>query len=125
MARPSSYNPEFCEQVLAWGAQGKSLTWMAAALDISRETIYAWARDYEDFSDAITRAKAKAQAWWEDKGQAGMEGGNLNPGIWTKSMAARFPEDWRENKGVEVTGSGGGQLVVEFVKSGSAVSGVG
>jgi hypothetical protein len=25
-------------------------------------------------------------------------------------MAARFPEEWRENKGVELTGAGGGPV---------------
>lgn len=114
MARPTTYNPEFCDQVIAWGEQGKSLAWMAAHLDVSKQTVHNWMDAHPEFLDAITRAKAKAQAWWEDAGQAGMVGNGLNAGVWSKSMAARFPEDWRDNKGVEVTGSGGGPVVTRI-----------
>lgn len=130
MARPTDYDPAYCEQVLGWGAQGKSITWMAAQLDVSRECIYEWMRVHPEFSDAISRAKAKAQAWWEDKGETGMVAPGFNAGIWTKSMAARFPEDWREKSETALTGAGGGAiqqaLTVEFVKADeSSVPGVG
>lgn len=130
MARPTEYDPAYCEQVLGWGAQGKSITWMAAQLDVSRECIYEWMRVHPEFSDAISRAKAKAQAWWEDKGETGMVAPGFNAGIWTKSMAARFPDDWREKSETALTGAGGGAiqqaLTVEFVKADeSSVPGVG
>ena len=110
MARPSTYESEFCERVIEYGKQGKSITWMAAELDVTRETIYEWMRVHPEFSDAITRAKQYAQQWWEDAGQNGMTGPGFNASVWSRSMAARFPEDWRENKGVELTGAGGGPV---------------
>lgn len=120
--RPTVYDPDNCEKVVEWGKAGKSLTWMAAELDVSRETIYEWQRVYPAFSDAIARAKAKAQAFWEDMGQDGVKTPMFNGSVWTKSMAARFPDDWRENKGVELTGAGGGPVQVmtlEFVDAGT------
>lgn len=123
MARPTDYRPEYCDQVIAWGEEGKSYTWMAAALDVSRECIYEWARVHPEFSDALTRARAKAQALWEDMGQTGINSPMFNGSVWAKSMAARFPDDWRENKGVELTGAGGGPvqtaMTIEFVDAGS------
>lgn len=119
MARPTDYDPGYCDAVVGWGEQGKSITWMAAQLDVSRECIYEWMRVHPEFSDAISRAKARAQAWWEDKGEAGMVTPGFNAGIWTKSMAARFPEDWREKSETALTGANGGPietLKVEFVK---------
>lgn len=120
--RPTEYKPEYCEQVIAWGAQGKSITWMAGMLDISRECIYEWMRVHPEFSDAIARAKAKSQVWWEDTGQQAMFSKEFNAGVWTKSMAARFPEDWREKSETAITGAGGGPvqqtLTVEFVNAG-------
>jgi len=119
MARPTTYDPEYCERVIEWGKQGKSVTWMAAELDVSRDTIYQWIAVNPEFSDAITRAKAKAQRWWEDAGQNGMLAPGFNAGVYTKSMAARFPEDWRDNSKVELTGANGGPvqqaLTIEFV----------
>jgi hypothetical protein len=49
----------------------------------------------------------------------------FNSSVWSRSMAARFPEEWRESSKTELTGAGGGpvqnHLTVEFV-SGRAVS---
>lgn len=119
MARPSEYNPDYCEQVIEWGEQGKSVTWMAASLDCSKQTLHNWAAANPEFLDALTRAKTRAQAYWEDMGQQGCLMQGFNGSVWAKSMAARFPEDWRENKGVELTGANGGAvqqaLTIEFV----------
>jgi hypothetical protein len=121
--RPTEYDPAFCDLVVEWGAAGKSLTWMAAELDVSRECVYEWGRTHPEFSDALTRARAKSQKWWEDAGQTAMMLPGFSGSVWAKSMAARFPEDWRENKGVELTGAGGGPvqaaLTIEFVDAGS------
>lgn len=123
MARPTDYKPEYCDQVIEWGRMGKSLTWMASQLDISRDTIYDWVKTKPEFSDAISRAKAHAQAHWEDLGEVGLSTQGFNASVYTKSMAARFPEDWRDNKSVELTGANGGAvqtaMTVEFVDAGT------
>ena len=108
--RPSKYDPSFCDLVIEWGAEGKSVAWMAANLDVSKDTIYQWVKDYPEFSDSLTRARTKAQAYWEDAGQNGMTSKEFNASIWSRSMAARFPEDWREKSETAVTGAGGGPL---------------
>lgn len=127
MARPTSYLPEYCEQVIEWGAQGKSITWMAAELDVSRECIYEWARMHEEFSDALMRARVKAQRWWEDAGQSGLVMPGFNGSVYAKSMAARFPEEWRDNSKVELTGANGGpvqnEMVIRFEDGGDKPAG--
>ena len=35
---------------------------------------------------------------------------SINASIWSRSMAARFPRDWREVKGTELTGKDGGAI---------------
>lgn len=116
MARPSTYKPEFCEAVVEAGKQGKSIAWMAAFFDVNKDTIYEWAKVHPEFSDALTRARAHAQAWWEDRGQDGMATPGFNGSVWSRSMAARFPDDWREQKGVELTGRDGGPVQVSRVE---------
>jgi hypothetical protein len=105
MGRPSEYQPEFCERVIEWGKDGKSLAWMASELDVSRECLYEWMRVHGEFSDAMTRAREHAQRWWEDAGQTGMLTPGFGASVWSRSMAARFPQDWREQKGVELSGA--------------------
>lgn len=113
--RPTDYKPEYCDHVIDWGAAGKSVTWMAAELGISRECIYEWMRVHPEFSDAIKKARAKAQQWWEDAGQNAMSAPGFNASIWSKSMAARFPEDWREKTETALTGADGGPLEIKTI----------
>ena len=117
--RPTDYNPDFCELVIELGKQGKSVAQMASECDVSKQTMLTWASIYPEFLDALTLAKTHSQNWWESKGQDNLlsSGGvSLNAGVWSRSMAARFPDDWRENKGVELTGAGGGALKFEEVR---------
>lgn len=124
MVRPTLYSEDICDQVIEFGRAGKSLTWMAATLGVSRECIYEWMRVHPSFSDAMTHARALSQAWWEDEGQKNMllapGVGVFNASVWSRSMSARFPEEWRENTKTEITGPNGGpvqnHLTVEFVK---------
>lgn len=126
MARPTLYDPAYCDQVVEWGAQGKSITWMAAQLDVSRECLYEWERVHPAFSDALSRARIKCQAWWEDQGQTGMVTPMFNASVWAKNMGSRFKADWSEKSSVELSGPNGGPvqqaMTVEFVDAG-AVSG--
>jgi hypothetical protein len=104
MARPTEYKQEYCETIIEAGKQGKSIAWMASELEVNKDTIYEWARVHPEFSVALACARAHSQRWWEDAGQAGMDKPGFGASVWSRSMAARFPEDWRENKGVELSG---------------------
>jgi hypothetical protein len=100
--RPTEYKPELCDQVLEWGAAGKSRAWIAAKVGVSRQTLHTWTTQYPDFLDALDRAKVLEQMWWEDAGQDGMTGDKFNGQVWGRSMAARFPDDWREKSEVDM-----------------------
>ncbi len=122
--RPTKYRPEFCELVIEQGKLGKSVVQMAAACGVWKSVILDWAREHEDFSAAINRAKAESQNWWETVAQTHMieekDAARLNAGIWSRSMAARFPDDYTEKNKTELTGAGGGPikgLNVTFVDS--------
>lgn len=111
--RPTDYRPEYCERVIEWGRQGKSKTWMAAKIGVSRPTLLLWEKTHPDFSNAMEHAKALEQMWWEDAGQDGMVADKFNSGVWSRSMAARFPHEWRETTRQENTGADGGPIKVE------------
>lgn len=119
MARPTKYLPEFCDTVVELGALGKSKAQMAAALGCDRASIDRWCDEHEEFCSAIARARDLAMAWWEDQGQQGMwqspEGEKLNPQLWSRSMAARFPDDYRESNKVELTGKNGGPMQASVI----------
>jgi hypothetical protein len=87
------------------GKAGKTLVQMAARFEVTRDTLYQWAVDHADFSDALDKARVLAQAWWEEKGQEG----DFNPGLYKFIVAARFA-DYRETKSIELSGPGGGPI---------------
>lgn len=108
--QPTLYRPEYCEQVIEWGKEGKSKAQIAARLNICRQTLDNWTNDHPEFLDAITRARVQAQNWWEDKAQEGMLMPGFNASVWAKSMSARFPDDYTEKNKTELTGIDGAPI---------------
>lgn len=94
--RPSKFKPEFHDLVIEYAKAGKSITQIACLLDVTRESLYEWERENPEFSYTLTRARQFAQAWWEDKGQDGIEKPGFNASLWSKQVSCRFPNDYRE-----------------------------
>lgn len=103
--RPTRYSLGMCDKVIELGKEGMSLCEIADALDITRATLYNWMDQHEEFLDSIKRAREAAQAWWERTGRAGLFADKFNAQVWKKSVESRFPDDYREHKQVELSGS--------------------
>jgi len=124
VGRPSLYDPAYCEQVIELGGKGKSIEQISAILNVSLRVLFLWRDKHEEFMHALEDAKVLEQAWWEDQGQCYMveekESAKLNTGLWSRSMAARFPKKYRESTKTEITGADGAPLLqginVTFVK---------
>jgi len=124
VGRPSLYDPAYCDKVVELGRIGKSVEQIAAILNVSLRTMYSWRDAHEDFLHALDDAKTYEQAWWEEQAAAYMvenkESDKLNTGLWSRSMAARFPKKYRESTKTEITGADGAPLLsginVTFVK---------
>ena len=116
--RPSSYDPAYCDRVIELGREGCSVVEMAADIGVSRPTLEEnWPAAHPEFLEAFTRAKLLSQAWWERTGRLGMLENSISAPIWSRSMAARFPKDWREVKGTELSGPDGGAINVRAEKA--------
>jgi transposase len=114
--RPSLYNPAYCERVIELGKEGCSVVEMASDLGVCRNTIETtWPADHSDFLEAFTKARVYSQAWWESMGRKNLimapGAGQFQGSVWSRSMAARFPADWRESTKQEITGKDGEPLV--------------
>lgn len=107
--RPTKYRKAYCDKVVELGKQGKSKAQMALELNVCRDTLDEWCRVHQEFSDAITRARDYALAWWEEKAQLGIEfpTAAFNAALYGKVMAARFPEDYRDRSQVDNISSDG------------------
>lgn len=102
--RPSKYKPDYCEQVIKLGKEGKSQVQIACALDVPRTTMLSWADEHEEFSTALTRAKECEQAWWEAAAQNGTAQTLIGPAVWGKSVAARFRDEYTDRQEQKLSG---------------------
>jgi len=102
--RPSIYKSEMCSEAIELGGQGKSLTQIAVALGVSKDTLYTWVKEKPEFSDAIQKARAAAQAWWEERGQLATDGEipGFNATAWVFTMKNRFRDDYADRKELSV-----------------------
>ena len=124
VGRPSTYDPAYCDKVVELGRIGKSIEQICYQLQTPVRTLYEWRDRHPEFSQALEDAKGYEQAWWEEQAQAYMvenkESDRLNPSLWSRSMAARFPKKYRESTKQEITGADGVPLLtgiqVTFVK---------
>ena len=92
--RPTDYRPEYCDQVIAFMAQGYSLTAFAGSILVSRETIYAWGRAHREFADALNRARPARVTALETKLLTCKAGGVVAASIFALKNAD--PVEWRE-----------------------------
>lgn len=109
--RPTKYDPAFCDRVVELGMQGASKTEIAFELGVVKNTLENWAAEHPDFLRAMTRAKEAEQVWWEREGRQNLKTQGYQSSMWSRSMAARFPDEWRESTKNEVTGANGAPLV--------------
>ena len=108
IGRPSKYDSALCDKVVELGKQGKSVEQISATLHIPYKTLLYWQEIHQEFLEAMEQAKLYEMAYWEDLASQHIvevpQGAKLNTGLWSRSMAARFPKKYRENTKVEVTG---------------------
>lgn len=84
------------------GNEGKSIVEIAHELGVHRETLEEnWPAAHPEFSEAFARCCLASQAWWEKKGRDNLEKQVFQSSVWSRSMAARFPKDWRERSEVK------------------------
>jgi transposase len=111
--RPTDYKPEYCRSIIPIGKEGGSKVDIAKHLNVSVKTLYNWMAEFPEFFQAMEMAEVYAHAWWAEQGKKALWTPGFNTSAWSRSMGARFPRDWRENKNVEVTGKDGGAIELD------------
>ncbi|MGL4641375.1 MAG: hypothetical protein ACRCVX_16820 [Shewanella sp.] len=117
VGRPTDYTRDMCDVVIECGRMGGSVNEMAVQCGVSQNALYEWAKIYPEFNEAFKCGKRLSQSWWERAGQNGMFMPAFSAGAWSRSMAARFPQDWREVKGLEHSGPNGKPIDTRDVSS--------
>jgi hypothetical protein len=115
VGRPSLYDASYCKKAIELGKLGKSTEQILANIGVGIATGYRWRDQHPDFREALEIAKGYEQVWWEDMAMAYMveskDTERLNTGLWSRSMAARFPRKYSERIKQELTGAEGAPLL--------------
>lgn len=94
IGRPSKFKAEYCQLLIDHMTEGYSFESFAATIDVAESTIYEWANNFPEFSEAKQIAFSKSRLTMERVGFAG----EMAPAVWIFSMKNRFPKEWRERK---------------------------
>lgn len=92
--RPTDYQPQFGEEILALMASGLSLAASAAELGFHRQRVYDWMERHPDFADTVKLAQVKRQLFLERRLLSAEAGPVVTSTIFALKNAG--PEDWRE-----------------------------
>ncbi len=107
--RPTKYKPEYCQMLIEHGKKGLSFDSFAGAIGISRETLFDWARDITEFSDAKRQCTEFSRSFWDSKALEALSEKNeydergrvinstrINPTVLIFNLKNRFRDQWRD-----------------------------
>jgi hypothetical protein len=100
--RPSKFRTAYCDEVIAAGEEGLSLTAFAGTIGVSRDTVNEWTRAHPEFSDAIKIHQAKRTAYLERTLLSSDQGPRVTARIFALKNAD--PENWKDKQDVEHSG---------------------
>lgn len=120
--RPTKYDPAYCEQVIDFMSQGYSVTAFAGSIGVARDTVYHWAKENPEFSDALNTARAASAVWWEERLRAVAERGEGNATAAIFGLKNRVAHEWRERQEVQHGATDAfAQAIAQLSRRGSAV----
>lgn len=105
--RPTKYDKKYCKEAIEYMREGFSVTAFAGHIGVARSTVFKWAEQNEEFSDALKTAQAlAAQRWEQILLQVAMTGeGNASAAIF--GVKNRSSVDWRDKQEHDHTSSDG------------------
>jgi len=92
--RPSKYSEAYCNEVIAAGDEGLSLTAFAGIIGVCRDTISEWVKQHEEFSAAVKIHGAKRTLYLERTLLSSDQGPKVTARIFALKNAA--PEEWAD-----------------------------
>lgn len=114
--RPTAYRLEFCEQIVALMAEGRSLDGCASLLGVHPDSLYEWQKRHPEFSEAVRAGRAAATTFWEDRLLDIAKGGSGNAQAiqWALRNRSKAASGWHnDSQRLEHSGPEGAPLQVE------------
>lgn len=115
MARPTKYDPKYCDEAIAFMSEGYSTKAFAGSIGVSLATVYNWMEEYPEFLEAIKAGQAVGAMWWEKtlKQVASTGDGNASAAIF--GVKNRSQEEWKDKVEQDHTSSDGSMSPTQIV----------
>jgi len=98
--RPSSYKPEYCQQIIEHvGVEGNTIRSFATFIRVHKDTLYEWATVHPDFSAALKQAQHDSEAYWELWLKDNLDNKNANAPLVKLYFANRF--GWHDKQEIK------------------------
>lgn len=88
--RPTLYRPEYCEVVRNLMREGASKIEIAYELDVDRNTLDNWAKEFPEFFRTINEGVDHSEGWWTKSGRVNLTNKDFNSRLWEINMMNRF-----------------------------------
>jgi hypothetical protein len=110
--RPSKYDPAYCQQLIDWMADGGSFDGFAGEIDCGVSTLYDWAGEHKEFSEAKSKGKAKSLALYEKALKECAISGDkdVNPTALMFLLKCRHRAQYNETSNIHLSGADGGAI---------------
>ena len=105
--RPTKYDPKYCDAVVEYMKDGYSVTAFAGYIGVARSTVFRWADEHEEFSDALKAGQAMAARWWEDALREVATTGKGNASAAIFGVKNRSSEDYKDKQELDHSSSDG------------------
>lgn len=94
--RPTKYNPDYCQRAIDLLKEGADIAELAYEFDVVQSTIYEWAKNNKEFSEAIKIGRDVAEGWWKKTGRTNIYNKEFNTALWYINMKNRY--GWADKK---------------------------
>lgn len=110
--RPTKFKPEYCDDVIAAGRKGLSLTAFAGSIPIARSVINEWMKAHPEFKEACEVHQAARTLTLEE----GLLSADMGPRVTARIFALKNadPENWKDKHDFEHSGG----VTVQIVRFG-------
>jgi hypothetical protein len=96
VGRPTKYSEAYCNEVIAAGDEGLSLTAFAGIIGVARSTINEWMEHHPEFSEAVKIHGAKRTLCLE----RGLLSSDVGPRVTARIFALKnaAPDEWADKQ---------------------------
>lgn len=113
--RPTKYDPAYCDEAIEFLKDGYSVKAFAGHIGVALSTVYKWADENPDFSDALKAGQAAAALWWERTLRNNAQTGEGSASAAIFGVKNRSQEEWRDKIEQDITSSDGSMSPVDQI----------